>query len=1175
MKFFYYLFFILSFFILPVPLNAGDKTVSINDVNISEGNSGTTTFTFTITGTDNTPSDESIDYIIYDATATTADSDYIAATGTTNFDASTDTATISVTVNGDTTPEADETFIVIIYNLRKNDGSASLNSIADDSGIGTILNDDTQAWPPIMGSISDQFAIKDLVYSLNIADYVTEVNDDNVTYSISGSIPAGLSFNTSSGVLSGTPTTLGVYDLNVTASDTDGSSAAGSFSLTVDYGFCYEYAYSQQGSYFTENNDGNESADLVSGAKYIVANDTSIPVDMNLYIRYRSSLNITDLNMSVLDINSTQVTYHRESTEVAKNGIIYTSIADSSMDVADEYIKKIPLGTLSSSDYFYVNYKLDPKISILNTPINADLSLSVNGTTNYTLTLGDNVPLCSANSGGGYHPISAIFNMVHADYYDFDIGGSNRYYNLPTQVVKREGNFKIISLEPAPDEHTLKSITAVPVSVELIDVDVGHGDIESACGNTLSAITPRVWVVFDNNTTTMPFNKAAIQAAIDADMISTDRGIITTPSDFYKEARENVAFRTSYYFAGNDDELLTLSVAGTPGNPEYNVDNFSDAVKIGKCVTDVDGNLNNQDTVAQFCDNAGSPSTMTPSELRTCLECVYGLATTLTCSRDNFAIRPEAFDIQIDDQDQANPASQTPLSSPAKLAAGYNYNLELTATSHIDDNASLGYTRIYTETTPYKAQYQWNSALTGCNDEGNKTVGFSFVDGSVDANTSVDQVGEYLLNVTDSTWTSVDSTSYQTGTYFMGTPDCVADSTVTQAVGYSPGSASAFIGCNISSSHTNPTTSVAFNDFDTSFYPYKFDLSDINSSVGLNNTALSTNSFVYMSDMSQDEYMSFHLNGNIRASGYNDSNLTNFTTGCYAQAIDINISKSNLATTGIAYQYRFNTLDSNNLKVSTTSGDLNNTAGPISLSDGNFTASTLGSINSKLNLNFNRKINTPANPEKINFITYNVDCQNANINCSFSADLTTKTTQGVRSLDNNVTHYYGRTHAPRQRYEGPTGTAKIYFEAYCFNALNSVTCDKTLLQDGTASTRTNDIRWYVNTQHITTRDGNIGTVIQKGGTGAASDVVDAVTTGTTNPSTAALTYDESFGYPYKTTMDNNASRWLIYNEDNPTAIRNEFPVEFDKIGSDWSGAHDTNTTTRDAPTIKTNRRSMW
>jgi hypothetical protein len=212
---------------------------------------------------------------------------------------------------------------------------------------------------------------------------------------------------------------------------------------------------------------------------------------------------------------------------------------------------------------------------------------------------------------------------------------------------------------------------------------------------------------------------------------------------------------------------------------------------------------------------------------------------------------------------------------------------------------------------------------------------------------------------------------------------------------------------------------------------------------------------------------------------------------------------------------------------------------------------------------------TEANPEDINFTTYRV-FDSAN---TFNADLTNKFADGNVSINQSVKHYYGRTHASRQRYEvtndGEPHNANIYFESYCFGTTGGNACDKSLLPQGLNSARTDDIRWFINASH-TANEGNAGTVTQRG----ANDI-NATTPTNTAPSVTALRYDASQGYPYRGTMQNSASRWLIYNENDPTSTRNFFAVEFDKAGAGWSGAHDTNASTDDAPTVKTNRRSMW
>src|SRR6266480_1317176 len=113
--------------------------ISISDVTIAEGNAGTKTATFTVSHAGTAAF--SVDYATANGSAT-AGSDYVATSNTLNFAAGSGAAqsqTISVTINGDTTVESDETFFV---NLS---GATNGGTIVDAQGVGTIANDDTAA----------------------------------------------------------------------------------------------------------------------------------------------------------------------------------------------------------------------------------------------------------------------------------------------------------------------------------------------------------------------------------------------------------------------------------------------------------------------------------------------------------------------------------------------------------------------------------------------------------------------------------------------------------------------------------------------------------------------------------------------------------------------------------------------------------------------------------------------------------------------------------------------------------------------------------------------------------------------------------------------------------------------------------------------------------------------
>src|SRR6185369_12378857 len=151
-------------------------SLSINNVTQVEGDTGTKIFNFTVSLSPPAPvGGVSFDIATADGTATAASGDYVAKTlaGQTIPAGSTSYA-FSVVVNGDTSVELDETFIVNVTNVT---GA----TVADGQGVGTILNDDA----PIL-SVND------------VAQVEGNAGTTSFTFTVSLSAPApagGVSFN--------------------------------------------------------------------------------------------------------------------------------------------------------------------------------------------------------------------------------------------------------------------------------------------------------------------------------------------------------------------------------------------------------------------------------------------------------------------------------------------------------------------------------------------------------------------------------------------------------------------------------------------------------------------------------------------------------------------------------------------------------------------------------------------------------------------------------------------------------------------------------------------------------------------------------------------------------------------------------------------------------------------
>jgi large repetitive protein len=115
--------------------NEASKSLRISNASRAEGNSGNSGLAFTVTLSKVSATPVTVAYATANGSATTAGSDYTAASGTLTFSPGQTIKIVTVNARGDTALEPNETFVV---NLSSPVGA----SIADAQGLGTILNDE-------------------------------------------------------------------------------------------------------------------------------------------------------------------------------------------------------------------------------------------------------------------------------------------------------------------------------------------------------------------------------------------------------------------------------------------------------------------------------------------------------------------------------------------------------------------------------------------------------------------------------------------------------------------------------------------------------------------------------------------------------------------------------------------------------------------------------------------------------------------------------------------------------------------------------------------------------------------------------------------------------------------------------------------------------------------------
>jgi len=954
---------------------------------------------------------------------------------------------------------------------------------------------------------------------------------------------------------------------------------------------CYDYAIRQDGvflpvdrsSYPVAQLDGQISSSPLEITVYlhneeadISAEGIALKVDINntVFNHDPQTIYTSNTNGSTLISRETPVQTN-PLCDYDKNG--NNSYTNNGCTTGHDLRKG--LGTLNANEYIYSKFSLTPQNINGITDLNQSLGLSIKyyitaggnkiEYPDYTLG-GANVELCPPT--GGYIPTFGLFNVVQSGL---------QTNNINTQISRKTFNADIIfdsNIASGTNEAPTSDISTT-VLVEIIDMD-SFGDINASCANPDSRLSTPIFVPIN-------FTSANWQTPIPAQI-----------GNYYNFAVKNAAFRI-WYFTDSNGSLIQDWNATTTNS--------------GKTLTGISGLYDSN----EYSDSCAAACTTTTST--GCFECIQINYAHPLCSRDNFSVRPESYDIHIVDNNQSVTAipmqqdlssiynySPNSVSGPIDrihVAAGYSYKLDVNATGNDGTSSVPGYSRNFNNYNDHNATVLWDSVkgLSVCNETSNIPLSFYMKNGTViDASIISTNVGEYKLNIIDTAWTEIDWDSskmtHHTDGFTNGT-DCIVNSSSSVLN-------SSQYGCSITSNHGADASGNIYRDQDLEFHPYKYAVTNTLTVGATDVIPLINKPFIYMADIDQDENISIHLNTVVSPNGFNNSALSNYVDGCYAKPLSLSIAKSATNSTTLTYKLRHHDLNASviipalDIDVDITAANINNDM-LISLPSTYFQKDGNGTTNMRTNMNYNRLINVAQNPEDINFTSYKVEDNTTLINADLINNKIASTTS---SLNNQrIIHYYGRTIATKIRVTCNSNTCQTgshssntnsiqeiaSFVVYCdttANGCSTTTKQDTLLPDG--STTVGDTRWWENRNHDKSTN-NIGgttfTFLTQESDGAIGAVTDTISPSLTNEiSTRTLTspnYASELiiqyrgSLPYNSQLQFNSSNWLLYDPTN-TGAANNFIIEWRGDGG-WSGKYESKTSTKTNASPETNRRVMW
>ena len=756
---------------------------------------------------------------------------------------------------------------------------------------------------------------------------------------------------------------------------------------------------------------------------------------LNLGIVMRSldgEIDFTDTNLTVifntnngLSLNSAALSPDSINKYETIPPALINTIPHTQIPIGEDITSKG--GTISSNQVIFANlvYDIGGSGNINTTfDLNSSLFLTLNGITiarNVSTTDGS---LARCPQETGYHPLSASLNVER---HDSDSGIAAEKYALYTQIANRPFSVDVVSYD-ANNTATEQDINNLTVEVEIIDAGkYASGDHSLFTCREPSGIGSGKLKSFKSLTSRVEINDFSTA-----------------------EALKNAAFRL-WYLKDRNNTVVNYTCAGL--ETSYGNTCF-DPLYTAQF-------LNTIDVAPYKCQSACSGSIGLGSS-NSCYQCLRENFAKPICSRDNFAVRPENIHIDIHDNDDSNSTSSPTIlvggndaTTTLNLAAEYNYVIEGNATKFNSTANVIGYYGLYNSTTTPTLQSKlvFNQTRTGAGPCANTSdvdmdlifrdgvIKYTATGGVVNVNTSNQfshaNVGDYDYHIEDTNWTLVDQIGYADKT-IPGIADCI-----------NTGGTNNYYSTSVDGESKSGCYFHTAIDLAVSFEPYQFDINGtddtdvINFSITPNNASR----YLFLNDLNNSTYyagnnigtqlnlMAAVFSGNIAAEGKNGTVLSNFTTGCSASDVTINLMRTTSPTESTLSGPLYNTElqqflqygpSTNAIYDKQVGEDVN-----ITLPNIAFKTTSYGRARMQLYTTFKKPQDMPINPIRIQYNDLNATGYNSSSSAHMLPNYHPK---GTRNYDQNITYVYGKISPKKRLYNNiidNNKTTPIYVDIYC------------------------------------------------------------------------------------------------------------------------------------------------